>query len=61
MTDLIRLYPTMASPTRCENGCGAVVELIDMFVAYEKDKNGDGKLICECCAAEIVHRDEANE
>ena len=58
MNELLRLYPTMSQPIRCENGCGAVIELLQAFRSYEKDDKGDPKLICECCAAEIGHADE---
>lgn len=59
--ELKRLYPEMPHPTRCENGCGSVVELADMFRSYMRDSNGSPKLICKCCAAEIGHLDEDDE
>ena len=42
-------------PIRCDNGCGAIIELADAFLSYERDERGDRKLICECCAAESGH------
>jgi DNA-directed RNA polymerase subunit N (RpoN/RPB10) len=51
----------MRHPIRCENGCGAVIELSDAFRSYKK-KIEDGEelplLVCECCAAEEGHLDE---
>lgn len=56
--DLLKLYPSMVHPIRCENGCGSVIELGQALRSYERDLNGDHKLICECCASEIGHVDE---
>mgnify|MGYP003395473375 CR=1 FL=1 len=61
MRDLHRMYPSMRSPIHCENGCGAVIECLEAFRSYEKDEQGDPKLICQCCAAEIGHLDEDDE
>ena len=58
MFDLLKKYPTMSHPIRCENGCGAVVELVDAFESYKRDEDGNTLLICECCAAEEGHRNE---
>ncbi len=56
--DLQRLYPHMANPMRCENGCGAVIEIAEAFRSYKKDARGERMLICECCASEDGHADE---
>lgn len=58
MYDLLRKYPTMKNPIRCENGCGVVIEMGDARRSYIRDERGDPKLICECCASEIGHLDE---
>lgn len=57
-SDLLKMYPTMSTPIRCENGCGAVIEMGDSLRSYLRDARGDPKLICECCASEIGHMDE---
>jgi hypothetical protein len=59
--NLSKLYPELPVPTRCENGCGAVCAVGEMFRSYQKDSNGDPKLICQCCASEIGHLDEDDE
>lgn len=59
--DLLKLYPTIPHPIRCENGCGAVIDLMDALHSYDKDKNGDPKLICRCCASEKGHLFEDEE
>lgn len=64
MTERERLeqaYPEIPFPMRCENGCGTVIAVIDAFRSYERNADGEPKLICECCASEIGHMDEANE
>lgn len=53
--DLLKKYPAMRTPIRCDNGCGAVIELLDAFMSYDRDEHGERKLICECCAAEKGH------
>jgi rubrerythrin len=59
--NLQQLYPSMRSPIRCENGCGAVIEMFESFRSYQRDQRGDYQLICECCASEIGHVDESDE
>lgn len=59
MNDLRKLHPGMACPISCENGCGAVIEVGDALRSYLRDEHGKYKLICQCCAAEIGHVDEA--
>lgn len=61
MSDLLKLYPSMIHPIRCENGCGAVVELGDAFISYKRGTDGERLLMCQCCAAEEGHVDEADE
>lgn len=61
MRDLLQKYPTMSNPIRCENGCGAVIEIAGAFVSYKRDERGDPLLFCECCAAEYGHRHEDME
>ena len=56
--NLKRLYPHMFCPMRCDNGCGAVIEIADAFRSYKKNERGECLLICECCASEEGHRDE---
>lgn len=34
--DLRRNHPEMRFPMFCENGCGAIIEMIDGFISYEK-------------------------
>jgi hypothetical protein len=55
---LYRAHPEMRHPMYCENGCGAVIELTQGYRSYKRGPNGESLLICECCAAEIGHRDE---
>ncbi len=59
--DLLKKFPTMHMPMRCENGCGAVIELGDTYRSYKRDKNDERKLICACCASEEGHADECRE
>ncbi len=63
--DLSYTYPHYRHPIRCENGCGAVVELIEAFSSYKRTSDVYGKnrplLICECCAAEEGHMEEDRE
>ena len=61
MWELLKIYPTMRQPVDCENGCGAVIELMESFRSYRKDSNGEPLLICSCCAAEEGHREEDDE
>ena len=61
MFDLLKKYPTMIAPIRCENGCGVVIELGDALMSYERNEDGSPKAICECCAAEIGHLNEDEE
>jgi rubrerythrin len=62
--NLSRLYPGLANPIYCENGCGAVIELMQAFQSYKRtsDEYGDNRplLICECCASEegYLYEDE---
>ncbi len=55
MNRLRRLYPGMTAPVRCENGCGAVFEMIDGYFSYKKNERGESLLICPCRAAEEGH------
>lgn len=59
--DLLKNYPSMVHPIRCENGCGAVIELTDTYESYERGEDGETKAICECCAAESGHIYEEHE
>jgi len=61
MWDLLKKYPTMQHPIRCENGCGAVLEIADAFESYKRNEHGVRLLICECCAAEDGHLYEHRE
>lgn len=59
--DLRRKYPHMSNPIRCENGCGVVIDIGDAMRSYKRNEQGYHLLICECCAAEEGHADEADE
>ena len=59
--DLLKIYPTMSHPIRCENGCGAVVDLGDAYRSYKRAKGEKRKIICACCASEMGHADECRE
>jgi len=61
MFDLLKIYPTMSWPIRCENGCGAVIDLGDAYRSYKRSKSQERKLICACCASEEGHADEIYE
>ena len=54
-------YPEFGMPICCENGCGAVIELIDGYTSDKRGENGENLIICQCCAAEEGHRDEGDE
>lgn len=59
--ELLRLYPTMYHPIRCENGCGAVIDLAEAFDSYKRHVKYNEVMplqICECCAAEEGHLNE---
>ena len=60
--NLQRMYPMMFCPIRCENGCGAVIELASAYSSYKRnDHDGKHLFVCECCAAEEGHMDECEE
>lgn len=59
--DLREKYPQMNFPMRCQNGCGAVIEIVDGYRSYKRDREGKHLLFCQCCAAEEGHIDEDDE
>jgi hypothetical protein len=65
MHELMYAHPEFFAPIYCENGCGAVIELMEGLNSYKRtsDEYGDNRplIICECCAAEEGHLDEAEE
>ena len=63
--ELQRAYPHFDFAMYCENGCGAVIDLLYGYESYKRTSDHIGEnrtlTICECCAAEEGHRNEGNE
>jgi hypothetical protein len=51
----------MELPIYCENGCGAVIELLEGYISYKRGDDGGSLIICVCCAAEEGHANEEYE